>query len=137
MSNAPGWVGITLPEAKRINRVIVHTIDSPTLPAAQYGVRELRLFYRKISAIGFTNWIEVQVIGNNRKAKSLIANNNKNVITFRFKPVKTDSIRLLVLDTNDAKEGGNGTLKEGAVRLLEVAVYGYEKKPVAPQLSKM
>jgi hypothetical protein len=115
----------------------VHTVDSPILPAAKYGVRELRLFYRETSTIGFTNWVEVQLIGNSRKAKSLIANNNKGVIMLRFQPVETDEIRILVLDTNDAKDAGNGTLKEGTVRLIEVAVYGLEKKPVVPELSKM
>ncbi|MBM3238408.1 hypothetical protein FJZ31_19115 [Candidatus Poribacteria bacterium] len=115
----------------------MHTIDSPAFPAAQYGVRELRLFYRKISAIGLSNWVEVQVIGNTKKTKSLIAGNNKGAIMFRFQPVKTDSIRVLVLDTNDAKEAGKGTLREGTVRLIEIAVYGFEKKPVVPELSKM
>jgi hypothetical protein len=100
-------------------------------------VRELRLFYRKTSTVGLSNWVEVQLIGKSRKAKSLIAQNNKGMITFRFIPVKTDSIRLLVLDTNDVKEGGNGTFREGTVRLIEVAVYGFEKKMVAPELSKM
>jgi hypothetical protein len=137
MSQAPAWVGITFPEPKRINRVILHTIDSPAFPAAQYGVRDLRLFYRKTSAIGFSNWIEVQVIGNTRKTKSLIACNNKGMLMFRFKPVKTDAIRVLVLDTNDAKDIGKGTLREGTVRLIEIAAYGYEKKPAVPELSKM
>jgi hypothetical protein len=115
----------------------VHTVDSPILPAAKYGVRELRLFYRKTSAIGLSTWVEVQAIGNTKKTKSLIAGNNKGVITFRFQPVKTDSIRVLVLDTNDSKETGKGTLREGTVRLIEIAVYGLEKKPVVPELSKM
>jgi len=137
MASAPGWVGVTFPEPKQINRVVVHTVDSPILPAAKYGVRELRLFYRKTSAIGISNWVEVQVIGNTQKTKSLIAGNNKGVIMFRFQPVKTDSIRVLVLDTNDAKEAGKGTLREGTVRLIEIAVYGLEKKPVVPELSKM
>jgi hypothetical protein len=56
---------------------------------------------------------------------------------FRFQPVKTDSIRVLVLDTNNSKEAGKGTLREGTVRLIEIAVYGLEKKPVVPELSKM
>jgi hypothetical protein len=79
MASAPGWVGVTFPELKQINRVVVHTVDSPILPAAKYGVRELRLFYRKTSAIGISNWVEVQVIGNTKKTKSLIAGNNKGV----------------------------------------------------------
>ena len=137
MASAPGWVRIAFPEPKQINRVVVHTIDSPAFPAAQYGVRELKLFYRKTSAIGISNWVEVQVIGNTKKTKSLIAHNNKGVIMFRFQPVKTDEIRILVLDTNDSKEVGKGTLKEGIVRLIEIAVYGFEKKPVAIELSKM
>ena len=137
MSQAPAWVGITFPEPKQINRVVVHTIDSTAFPAARYGVRDLRLFYRKTATLGLSNWIEVQIIGNTRKAKSLIAHNNKGVIMFNFKPVKTDAIRVLVLDTNDVKEGGNGTFRGGTVRLLEVAVYGFEKKPETPQLSKM
>lgn len=86
--------------------------------------------------MGLSNWVEAQVIGKSRKAKSLITHNNKGMITFRFRPVKTDSIRLLVLDTNDVKEGGNGTFKAGTVRLIEIAAYGFEKKPVAPELSK-
>jgi len=100
-------------------------------------VRDLRLFYRKTSIIGFSNWIEVQVIGNTRKTKSLIARNHKGMIMFRFKPVKTDAIRVLVLDTNDSKEAGKGILREGTVRLIEIAAYGFEKKPAALELSKM
>ena len=67
------------------------------------------------------------MIGRTAKNKSLIADNRSGVIKFRIKPVTTDGIRLLILDTNDSKwAGGKCT---GMVRFVEIEAYGLEKKP--------
>jgi len=128
MQNAYGWVGVSFSEPKRINRVVVYAVDAKALPAAKYGVRELRLFYRiENTASKMSSWREAQLIGGTAKNKSLIADNRSSVIKFRVKPVTTDGIRLLVLDTNDSKQVGRTCT--GAVRLVEIEAYGLEKKP--------
>jgi len=128
MQSAYGWVGVSLPEPKRINQVVVYTVDSETHPAARYGVRELRLFCKvSNSATGMSNWREAQLRTGTSKNKSLIAGNRSGVVRFRIKPVITDGIRLLIQDTNDSKLVGRACT--GKVRLVEIEAYGLKKKP--------
>lgn len=137
MSYALAWAGVTFEEPERINRVVVYTVDSAGLPAAKYGVSDLRLFYRKSSSLGFSNWVEAQVIGNTTKKKSLMECNKKGIITFRIKPVKTDAIRIMIIGANDSQNTRQGSLIEGCVRLVEIEAYGFEKKPIISELASM
>ena len=77
-------------------------------------------------ASGFSNWIEVQRVGQTSKVRSLICDNRRGVLRFHFHPVHAESIRLLVLATNDAQQVGR--TKTGVVRLTEIEAYGFEKE---------
>jgi len=131
-----GWVVIEFPKPKRINRVIVYTVNSEQLPAKKYGVRDVVVQYWQMQA---KSWQDVdrydKKIG--QKDNSIIGNVNQK-ITFRFKPVKTDKVRVVIRWTNDAKKYKLGFYRnivraEGTIRLTEIEIYGTEKKSETPQ----
>jgi ketosteroid isomerase-like protein len=134
-TSAPmGWVVIEFPQEHLIGKVVIYTIDSPEYPAQKYGVNSVQLQYwiqYKYAGMEVKGWKNI-----NRSDKRIgqqfdsIRGNTEGKIVFRFKPVSTSKIRLLVLWTNDSEKYKVGTeeYRRGAVRLIEIEVFGYEKK---------
>ena len=64
-----------------------------------------------------------------------IRNNTKGKVTVRFRPVETTKIRIIIRLTNDSKRRKQGRTRSeyltGTVRLLEVEIYGLEKKSLS------
>jgi len=131
IQSAMGWVAIEFPEEKLINRLEVYTIDSKDFPASQYGINHILVQYWAPQAKGWQNVDRYgKVIGQQHDGIRDIRAGN---ISIRFKPVKTEKVRLAVLWTNDSKKLPRERLRrheivEGTVRLVEVEVYGFEKK---------
>jgi len=128
---AMGWVVLELPEPKRINRVIVYTVDSEMMPAEKYGVRDVAVQYWAMRAQSWQNVKRYdKKIG--QKDDSITGNEEKK-ISFRFEPVETDKVRVVIRWTNDAEKEKIGFSDRlhvtGNVRLTELEIYGFEKKP--------
>jgi len=133
---AMGWVVVELPEPKRINRVIVYTVDSEKLPAKEYGVRDVLVQYWSMRA---KSWQNVDRYGKKIGQKdNSIRDNVDQKIVFRFKPVETDKVRVAIRWTNDTEKSKLGFYRsivhaKGTVRLTEIEIYGTEKKPEEPR----
>ncbi len=131
IQSAMGWVIIEFPKENLIKRVEVYTIDSEQLPASKYGVNHLLLQYWAPQAKG---WQNINRYGKSKGQKFAgVRDIKRGKVSFLFKPVKTEKIRLAVLWTNDSRKyqiargrGNRGV--DGTVRLVEVEVYGTEKK---------
>jgi hypothetical protein len=128
MSTPLGWVVIEFPEKKIVNRMVVYTIDSKEYPADKFGVSYLLLQYWTEASLEseVTGWKVVDRIGSGEGQTGNVIRNNKNgVIPIRFQPVKTQRMRLAIWWTNDSKIRSR-QYATGAIRLVEVEIYGYE-----------
>lgn len=130
VNTALGWVIVELPEEKTVNRAVIYTIDSASYPAEKFGVRDLMLQYWSDSA---NSWAIVDRLGKGiGQAGNTIEDNKSGVMTLRFQPVRTSRMRLVVRWTNDSKSYKRGyyMYASGAIRLVEVEIYGYERAEV-------
>jgi len=129
-STALGWAIVEFPEKKLVNRAVIHTIDSQKYPASRFGVRNVSLQFWSEK---FNAWATVERIGKFKgQTTNAIRDNESEVITFRFEPVKVTKLRLVVWWTNDSKERRRGYYmhSKGTVRLTEIEIYGYEEEKV-------
>ena len=132
-ASAMAWLVFEIPEKRLINRVIVHTIDSIKYPAKKYGVSDFIVQYWTLQAKGWQNVDRMgKKVGDQHDS---IRNNTRGKITVRFRPIETTKIRIVIRLTNDSKRRKQGMARSefltGTVRLLEVEIYGLEKKPPA------
>ena len=128
MSTPLGWVVIELPEKKTVNRMVVYTIDSEKYPASKFGVSHLVLQYWTEASLEseVTGWKVIDLIGGAKgKTGNIIRDNKNGIIPIRFQPVKTQRMRLAIWWTNDSKLRFYQYIT-GAIRLVEVEIYGYE-----------
>ena len=133
INTALGWVIIEFAEKKIVNRMIIHTIDSNEYPAAQFGVRDLALQYWNDVV---NSWASVDRVGKGMgQTGNAIRNNESGVVKFRFQPVETSKMRLIVRWTNESREYKRGYYMHtsGTVRLIEVEIYGYESEEKTEQ----
>ena len=133
INTALGWVIIEFPEKTIVNRMLIYTIDSNEYPAAQYGVRDLALQYWNDVV---NSWASVDRVGKGMgQTGNAIRNNERGVVTYRFQPVETPKMRLIVRWSNDSKEYKRGYYMHtsGTVRLIEVEIYGYESEKETEQ----
>ena len=125
-----GWVIVEFPEKKLVNRVVIYTINSQKFPADKFGVRDVSIQYWNDTV---NTWASLERLGKVKgQTTNAIRGNKSGIITFRANPVKTSRIRVIVRWTNDSRERRRGRYMytKGVVRLLEIQVYGYEKKEV-------
>jgi ketosteroid isomerase-like protein len=128
VQSAMGWVVFEFPEEKLVNRVIVYTIDSEKYPAKKYGVNHIRLQYWTPQAKG---WQNVRRFGKGKGQQfDSIRDIETGKVIFRFEPVKTSKLRLVILWTNDSERYKLGYFQyaRGTIRLVEVEIYGLEKR---------
>ena len=126
--SAMGWVVFEFSEENLVNRVVIYTIDSEKFPAHKYGVNYLRLQYWHPQAKG---WQNVERFGKGKGQQfDSIRDIKTGKITFRFKPIRTSKLRLIILWTNDSERYKLGYFQyaRGTIRLVEVAIYGTESK---------
>ncbi len=131
VNTALGWVIIEFPEKKTVNRAIVYTIDSEEYPAHKFGVSDLQLQYWTDVA---DSWKAIERHGKGKgQAGNAIHNNESRVVTFRFMPVQTSRMRLVIRWTNDSKQYKRGYYNNtsGTIRLVEIEIYGYERDEAA------
>ncbi|MGQ9608658.1 MAG: hypothetical protein ACUVWN_05120 [bacterium] len=127
IDTAMGWVVIEFPEEKTVNRAVIYTVDSEKYPADKYGVSDLSLQYWSESA---KSWALVERIGKVKgQAGNSIQDNKSGIIAFRFNPVQTKRMRLIIRWTNDSKSVRRGYYQftTGVIRLAEIEIYGYER----------
>lgn len=128
---ALGWVIIELPEPKRINRIIIYTLDSEKYPAHVYGVKDLVIQYKPYNpSLPSPGWFGIE--RTDRKLGqplSGVRDNKEGIIDLRFKPVLTQAVRITIQGTNDMKLiSGFPPQVRGTIRLLEIEIYGLERK---------
>ena len=132
-ASAMAWMVFEIPEKRLVNRVILHTINSAKYPAKKYGVSDFIVQYWTLQAKGWQNIDRMgKTVGDQHDS---IRNNTKGKVTVRFRPVETTKIRIIIRLTNDSKRRKQGRTRSeyltGTVRLLEVEIYGLEKKPLS------
>ncbi|MBM3238700.1 hypothetical protein FJZ31_20600 [Candidatus Poribacteria bacterium] len=128
VQSAMGWMVFEFPEEKLVNRVIVYTIDSEKYPAKKYGVNHIRLQYWTPQAKG---WQNVKRFGKGKGQQfDSIRDIETGKVIFRFEPVRTSKLRLVILWTNDSERYKLGYFQyaRGTIRLVEVEIYGLEKR---------
>jgi len=128
INTALGWVIVEFPERKMVNRAVIHTIDSEEYPAEEFGVRDISLQYWNDTVDA---WAAVERMGKSKgQTTNAIHGNQSGVVTFRFQPLETSRMRLIVRWTNDSEQRRRGYYMHtrGVVRLVEIELYGYEEK---------
>lgn len=83
----PDWVQATWASPVPLTKVVVHTLDSASYPAARYGVRDYQV--QVLDAAGA--W----------KTVATVSGNTQGVITSTFPKVSTAALRLLITDSNN------------------------------------
>ena len=121
------WLEVHFPKLERVNRIVIHTLDSPDYPASTYGIYSgvLRIWREK-------RW---ETLGRIKKGKieyRTQASYGKPAggkIEFRFSPMTTAKVRLDVYRSNDRKiirrTIGSG-MEESTARIVEIEVTGNE-----------
>lgn len=122
------WVVIELAQPITVNQVKVHNIDSAEYPAGDFAVSDLLVQYEMETASKEMIWVGTEKLGKGiGEQDNIIKDNVASVINAKFKPVRTQRIRLLIYGTNDLKRTEDGSASEGTIRLTEVEVYGTGK----------
>ncbi len=129
MEYGSAWLEVQFNGPKTINKVTVYTLDSAKYPASKYGIREAWLQVSK--EYGWTTVGEIQD-GYIVSRKSLDRQPAGGKIVFKFDPVKTDKIRLVVFKSNDVQVSGEGWASErktenSTARVIEIEATGIEK----------
>ena len=124
------WLEVTFPGPKKINKVVVYTLDSQKYPASKHGFRGASL-----QVMGTENtWLTV-----GRIEKGIIIPTSASAdrqkrpaegrICFKFRPITTDKIRFVVYQSNDVKRptGSVATRTEHSIaRIVEIEATGFE-----------
>ncbi len=129
MEYGSAWLEVQFNSPKTINKVTVYTLDSAKYPASKYGIREAWLQVSK--EYGWTTVGEIQD-GYIVSRTSLDRQPAGGKIVFKFDPVKTDKVRLVVFKSNDVEVAGEGWASDrktenSVARVIEIEVTGLEK----------
>lgn len=119
------WVIVELAQPVLVSQVKIYTIDSEKYPARNYGVGDVLVQHEIETASKEMIWVNADRYGKKvGDQDDTVRDNVRGVIDVKFKPVSTQRIRLLIYSTNDLAQTGDGTAREGMIRLTEVEVYG-------------
>ena len=121
------WIEIELAQPVTVNNVKVYTIDSEEYPAKDFGVRDLKVQHQFETASKDMIWVDVERHGTGIAEDDGVEGNVDAVVNFRFKPVDTQRIRVLISGTNDLARVEGGRTMAGLIRLTEIEVYGIGK----------
>ncbi|MAF10388.1 hypothetical protein CMK11_08050 [Candidatus Poribacteria bacterium] len=152
MSRGSGWVHITFPEPRRINRIAVHVLDTEEMPYPGFlnGLAQVHT-----PEDTFFPW---KTVGQVEKGFIIIPGKQpvraRATTTFRFNQVTADAVRVVIYTMGDSHgiasdepaqsqgfggRGGfrgrarSGSTQETTVRLVEIEVTGSEavKEPAS------
>lgn len=121
------WIEVGFPEPKRVNRIVIHTLDSEAFPASQYGVHSgaLRVWTGD-------RWETIALVKNG-KVEYTKTNPIRSVaggkIVFRFPMMSVGKVKFIVLRSNDRKIAGKSmstVTERSAARIIEIEVTGSE-----------
>ena len=126
-TSGSAWIEVHFPEPKRVNRIVIHTLDSAEYPASKYGIYSgvLRVWREK-------RW---ETIGRIKKGKieyTTQASYGKPAggkIEFRFSPMTIVKVQFVVYRSNDRKvvDRTFGMVTEkSTARIVEIEVTGHE-----------
>jgi len=124
------WLEVQFKGEKIINKATVYTLDSKKYPSSKYGIKEAWLQVWK--EYGWTNVGEIQ--NGFITSKTLDRKPAIGKIVFKFDPIKTDKVRLVVFQSNDVAVAGGGwtntnKIENSVARIIEIEVTGIQSKP--------
>ncbi len=134
------YVQINLPGKKKVERVVVYTIDSPKYPAREFGLRTYRLEYWH-----GTGWDRIDAVDDSRDKQYTVRDNKLGKIVHDIPgDLVTDKVRLVPVSSNDIERsyrltafGGKPVYDiSGAARVMEIEVLGYPTAPDAAELER-
>ncbi|HHW18718.1 MAG TPA: flagellar filament capping protein FliD [Firmicutes bacterium] len=82
------WLRINFGTLRTIDTINVYTLDSATYPASAYGIRDFSIEYYD---------------GSSWKQLASYTGNTQGMVSASFEPVTTDSIRIVVKNSNDGQ----------------------------------
>ncbi|MDE0300922.1 MAG: hypothetical protein OXN17_20000 [Candidatus Poribacteria bacterium] len=121
------WIEVGFPEPKRVNRIVIHTLDSDKFPASKYGIHSgaLRVWTGD-------RWETIALVKNG-KVEYTKTNPIRSVaggkIEFRFPMMSIGRVKFIVLRSNDRKIAGKSlstVTERSAARIVEIEVTGSE-----------
>ena len=121
------WIEVGFPEPKRVNRIVIHTLDSDEYPAAKYGVHSgaLRVWTGD-------RWETIALVKNG-KIEYTKTNPIRSIasgrVEFRFPMMSIGRVKFIVLRSSDRKIAGKSmsTVTEmSAARIVEIEATGSE-----------
>ena len=121
------WIEVGFPDSKRVNRIVIHTLDSEAYPASKYGVHSGAL---RVWSGG--RWETIALVKNG-KLEYTKTNPIRAVaggkMEFRFPMMSIGRVKFIVLRSNDRKIAGKSmsTVTEmSTARIIEIEVTGSE-----------
>ena len=91
-----------------VNQVKLYNVNSEEFPSKDFGVSDLSIQHEMETALKEMLWVDVERFGVGIGQDEGIKGNVNAVIDYRFKPVTTRKVRVLIHGTNDLvlDEGG-------------------------------
>lgn len=121
------WIEVGFPEPKRVNRIVIHTLDSDEHPASTYGVHSgaLRVWTGD-------RWETIALVKNG-KIEYTKTNPIRSIaggrVEFRFPMMSIGRVKFIVLRSSNRKIAGKSmsTVSEmSAARIVEIEATGSE-----------
>ena len=121
------WIEVHFPEPKRVNRIVIHTLNSTEYPASRYGIYSgvLRVWREK-------RWETLGRIKNGKIEYTTQASYGKPAggkIEFRFSPMTITKVQFVVYRSNDRRvveRTFGGVIEMSTARIVEIEATGYE-----------
>jgi ketosteroid isomerase-like protein len=132
------YIQVNLPGKRRIERIVIYTIDSPKYPAEDYGLRSYRLTYWH-----GTGWEKIDAVNDSRDKQFTVKDNKRGEIVHEIEDnIITDKIRLVPISSNDIEKtysltafGGKPVYDvKGAARVIELEVWC---PPITPEVARI
>jgi peroxiredoxin len=135
MEYGSAWLEVQFKDEKIINKITIYTLDSKKYPASKYGIKEAWIQLWKEYG-----WITVGEIQNGfiTSKNNLDRKTAGGKILFKFEPTKTDKIRMVVFQSNDAEVVGGGwssdrKTENSVARVVEIEASGTQSAPLTNQ----
>ena len=125
------WLEVQFKGEKIINKITVYTLDSKKYPSSRYGFKEAWIQVWKEYG-----WTSVGEILNSQIISKTNLDRRPAVgkLIFKFDPVKTNKIRLVVFQSNDVGVVGEGwssdrKTENSVARVVEIEATGIQSAP--------
>ena len=121
------WIEVHFPEPERVNRIVIHTLNSSKYPTSRYGI------YSGVLRVWRENrWETLGRIKNGKIEYTTSSSSRKPAggkIEFRFSPINIAKVRFVVYRSNDRKVVGktiSTVTEKSTARIVEIEVTGSE-----------